>query len=85
MTTIEQIKELAELSIAWYASDRILAMSLPRKTRRTGQIIAMAEVLRLIDGDERMLDQLRGMGLVPLRLDDLPRREGGKLDDSAVL
>jgi len=61
--------------IAFYYSDVQAGNSL--RPRRYGQIIALAEVLRFIEGDPDNIDE-RLSGYVPMGLDDLPRHLGGR-------
>lgn len=45
--------------------------------RRDAQTIAIAEVLRYLEGDRTMLEELRDLDREPLTLADLPPRLGG--------
>lgn len=72
---MSDIREMLGLMIAYYQSDGYMNERL--SARREAQTISCAEVLRLLDGDTRMLHQLRAMGLVPFMLSDLPERLGG--------
>ncbi len=65
----ELLQDFIGRQIGYYQSDGYMG------ERRDAQTIALAEVLRFIDGDKRMSEQLADY--VPLTLADLPSRLGG--------
>lgn len=67
------VRDFIGRAIAYYQSSNARTML---AERRDAQILTLAEVLRFMEGDVRMSDQLAG--LVPLTLDDLPYRLGGR-------
>lgn len=80
--TFDEVKEYVGLALAWYQADaNRLNGSTFRVNRREHQMMAVCEVLRLIEGDRAAFHELREMGLIPLTLDDLPRRLGGTQDN----
>lgn len=76
--TVHDVREFIGLCLAWYWSDTHLGATEFRIRRRENQIMALAEVLRWLDGNTGTLDELRSTGLIPLDLDDLPQRLGGR-------
>jgi hypothetical protein len=80
--TIEEVREYVGLQLAFYQTDAMInAPTEFRVRRRENQIVAVVEILRLLDGNRSSFNALRERGLVPLTLDDLPRRLGGFSDE----
>ena len=69
---MSDLRDFIERMIGFYDADQARSLN---PHRREGQIIACAEILRFMDGDHRMSDQLSDM--VPVGLSDLPKRLGG--------
>ena len=69
----EQIRDFIGRQMGYYQASPTL------RKRRDEQTIALAEVLRFMDGDKRMSDQLEDY--VPLTLTDIPSRLGGVSED----
>ncbi len=70
----EQIRDFIGRQMGYYQASPIL------QKRRDMQIIALVEVLRFMDGDTRMSDQIEDY--VPLTLADIPTRLGGVTEDA---
>ncbi len=70
MSPDEGIREFIGKQLAFYQ-----AAPQTFRDRRAAQTIALAEVLRFMDGDLRMARQLEDF--IPLTLSDLPERLGG--------
>lgn len=66
------LRDFIERMIGYYDADQARSLN---PHRREGQIIACAEILRFMDGNTRMSEQLADM--VPVGLADLPARLGG--------
>ena len=73
----EQVRDFIGRQIGYYQT---LNARMRMEKRRDAQTIALAEVLRFMDGDERMSDQLEDY--VPLTLADIPTRLGGVAEDA---
>lgn len=69
---MDELRDFIERMIGYYQASQ---SSLMLPIRRDGQIIVCAEILRFMDGDHRMSDQLADY--VPVGLADLPERLGG--------
>ncbi len=67
------LRDFIGRAIAYYQTSNARMML---AERRDAQTLVLAEVLRFMEGDVWMSDQLAG--LVPLTLDDLPHRLGGR-------
>ena len=79
---MDDLEELLGLMAAHYqAQAKRYSVDSPMWSRRNGQMIVVAEVMRHLAGDRLMLHDLHRFGYVPLTLDDLPRRVGGNASD----
>lgn len=68
---MSDLRNFIERMVGFYEADSYQG----REARREAQIIACAEILRFMDGDTRMSEQLAD--IVPVGLADLPKRLGG--------
>ena len=77
------VREMCGRMLGYYIADVELSRrrgNEPMRRRRHGQAVAVAEVLRFLDGDLTMFNQLEPY--VPLTLDEVEVRFGGRAEEA---